>query len=134
VGSVQLKKLDRSNEIRRKNASVLTRGIKKISGLTPPYMEDNVKHVFYQYVIRVEENYSMNRDKLAELLREKGVGVAVHYPTPVYEQPLYKKLGYGKAVCPTAEDASKRVLSLPVHPSVDEDDIAYMLNVLKDIS
>ena len=134
VGSVQLKKLDRSNEIRRKNASVLTRGIEKVSGLTPPYVKDYMKHVFYQYVIRVEESYPVDRDKLAEHLRERGVGVAVHYPTPVYGQPLYKDLGYGKAVCPMAEDASKRVLSLPVHPSVNEDDIAYILNVLKEVS
>ena len=134
VGSVQLKKLDRSNDIRRKNASVLTKGIKKISGLTPPYIEDNVKHVFYQYVIRVEDSYPMDRDKLAEHLREKGVGVAVHYPTPVYGQPLYKELGYGKMVCPVAEDASKRVLSLPVHPSVTEEDITYMLDNFEEVS
>ena len=134
VGSVQLKKLDKSNEIRRKNASVLTGGIGKVSGLTPPYVKDDMKHVFYQYVIRVKESYPVDRDELAEHLRERGVGVAVHYPTPVYGQPLYKELGYGKAVCSMAEDASKRVLSLPVHPSVNEDDIAYILNVLKEVS
>jgi len=134
VGSVQLKKLDRSNEIRKKNASGLTRGIEMISGLTPPYVRDNVKHVFYQYVIRVEESYLMDRDKLAERMRGNEVGTAVHYPTPVYRQPLYKELGYGKTVCPIAEDASKRVLSLPVHPKVNEDDIAYILNILKEIS
>jgi perosamine synthetase len=133
VGSVQLKKLDRSNEIRRKNASALTREIENISGLTPPYVEDNVKHVFYQYVIGVEEDYPMERDRLAEHLRKRGVGVAVHYPTPVYGQPLYKELGYGKAVCPKAEDASKRVLSLPIHPSVNEDDVMYIINVLKEV-
>jgi perosamine synthetase len=134
VGSVQLKKLDKSNERRRKNASVLTRGIEKIAGLTPPYVKDYIKHVFYQYVIKVEENYPMDRDKLAEHLREKGVGVAVHYPTPVYGQPLYKELGYGKMVCPVAEDASKRVLSLPVHPSVTEEDITYMLDNFEEVS
>jgi len=134
VGSVQLKKLDKSNERRRKNASALTRGIEKISGLTPPYVKDYMKHVFYQYVIRVEEKYLMARDKLVEYLRDKGVGVAVHYPTPIYRQPFYKESGYGKTVCPMAEDASKRVLSLPVHPSVNEDDIAYILNVLEEVS
>jgi perosamine synthetase len=134
IGLVQLKKLDKSNEKRRENADLLTQKIKKISGLTPPYVKDNVKHVFYQYVVRVEEEYPMIRDELAEHLRKKGIGIAVHYPTPIYAQPLYKDLGYGRTVCPIAEDASRRVLSLPVHPSVTKNDIIYILNVLKEIS
>ena len=131
VGSVQLKKLDELNERRRENASVITRGIEKISGLTPPYTKDYVRHVFCQYVIRVEEDYPMDRDKLVAYLRRRGVGVVVHYPTPIYRQPFYKELGYGEAVCPMAEDTCKRILSLPVHPSVTRKDIKCMLNVLK---
>ena len=134
VGSVQLRKLDEMNERRRKNAGALTSGIEKISGLTPPHVNDDVKHAFYQYVVRVEEDYPMERDKLAEYLWEKDVEVAVHYPTPVYGQPLYRELGYGKTVCPIAEDVCKRVLSLPVHPTVTEEDVKYMLDVLKEVS
>jgi perosamine synthetase len=133
VGSVQLRKLDKLNEKRRKNADLLTRGIEKISGLTAPYVKDNVRHVFHQYVVRVEDDYSMEREKFAERLRERGVGVSVHYPTPLYGQPLYRELGYGKTVCPMAEDASKRVLSLPVHPSVTRGDITYILDLLKEL-
>jgi len=133
VGSVQLRKLDKSNKKRRENADLLTRGIGKISGLTAPYVKDNVRHVFYQYVVRVEDGYSMGREKLAERLRERGVDVAVHYPTPLYEQSLYREIGYGKTVCPMAEDASKRVLSLPVHPSVTGEDITYTLDLLKEL-
>jgi len=134
VGSVQLRKLDKSNERRRENAEALTKEIKKIHGLKPPYVRDDVRHVFYQYVVRVEEDYPMQRDKLAERLRKKGVGVAVHYPTPVYGQTLYKELGYGKTLCPVAEDTCKRVLSLPVHPSVTKEDITYIVDVLKEVS
>jgi len=134
VGSVQLKKLNKLNEKRRKNASLLTRGIKKISGLTPPHVNDNVRHVFYQYAIRVEDDYPMERDKLAGYLKEKGIDVAVHYPTPVYRQPLYTELGYVENICPMAEDACKRVLSLPVHPTVMEEDITYIIDTLKEIS
>ena len=133
VGSVQLRKLDKLNERRRKNADLLTRGIEKISGLTAPYVKDNVRHVFHQYVVRVEDGYSMERNKLAEHLREREVDVAVHYPTPLYRQPLYRKLSYGKTVCPMTEDASKRVLSLPVHPSVTEEDTMYILDLLNEL-
>jgi len=76
----------------------------------------------------------MERNKLAQHLTERGIGVAVHYPTPIYKQPLYKELGYEKTIYPVAEEACRRILSLPVHPSVTRKDIKYMLNVLKGIS
>jgi len=134
VGLVQLRKLDGFIKRRRENAELLTRGIKKITGLTPPYVKNVVRHVFYQYAVRVEDDYPMNRDKLAEYLTKRGVGVAVHYPVPIYKQPFYEKLGYGRVVCPMAEDVCKRILSLPVHPSVSNKDIAYIVDVLEEMS
>jgi perosamine synthetase len=134
IGSVQLKKLDEFNEKRRENAQLLTQGIRKFHGLTVPYVEKDVKHIFHQYVVRVEDAYRLDRDELADLLTEKGVGVAVHYPIPLYRQQLYLKLGYGGIKCPNTEEACRRVLSLPVHPRVDRKDIDYVLDVLKDIS
>jgi len=134
VGLVQLKKLEGFIKRRRENAELLTRGIKKITGLTPPCVKNDVRHVFYQYTVRVEDDYPMNRDKLAECLTKRGVGVAVHYPVPIYKQPFYEKLGYGRVACPMVEDVCKRILSIPVHPSVDEDDIAYILSALKEVS
>ena len=131
VGLVQLKKLDKLNKKRRKNAGMLTNGIEKIRGLAPPYVEKHVKHVFYQYVVSVEENYPLERNELADHLEKMGIGVAVHYPIPIYRQPLYHELGYDKMSCPMAEESCKRVLSLPIHPSVTSEDIHYILDVLK---
>ena len=134
VGSAQLKKLDGFNEKRRENAKLLSNGIRKLHGLIVPYVENDVKPVFHQYVVRVENNYSINRDELADILTKKSIGVAVHYPIPIYRQSLYQKLGYEKTTCPNTEDACKKVLSLPVHPLVDREDIDYVLDVLKDVS
>jgi perosamine synthetase len=134
VGLVQLRKLDKYNEKRRENAKTLTEGIRRIRGLTSPYVADGVKHVFNQFVIRVEEDFPMNRDNLAEHLKKLGVCVAVHYPMPIYQQPLYVKLGYGRTKCLIAEDACRHVLSLPVHPAVAEEDITYILDTLRAVS
>jgi perosamine synthetase len=134
IGSVQLEKLDGFNEKRRENAKLLSNGIRKLHGLTVPYVMKNVKQVFHQYVVRVEDTYPRSRDALADHLTEKGVGVAVHYPIPINRQPLYLKLGYGGTMCPNTEEACRRVLSLPVHPLVDREDIEYMLAVLEEIS
>jgi perosamine synthetase len=131
IGSAQLKKLDEFNTKRRENAQLLTQGIRKFTGLTVPYVDNDVKPVFHQYVVRVEKNYPLGRDELADLLTEKGVGVAVHYPIPIYRQPLYQKLGYKDTKCPNTEDACRRVLSLPVHPLVDKNDVKYILDSLE---
>jgi perosamine synthetase len=50
--------------------------------------------------VRVEDNYPRGRDELADSLTEKGVGVAIHYPIPIYRQPLYVELGYQGTMCP----------------------------------
>lgn len=134
IGRIQLKKLDEWNAKRIENAKLLTEGIGKIKGLTPPYVDPRVKHVFHQYVIRVEDEFSLSRDELLEKLRENGIGTAIHYPIPIHWQPLYQKLGYPKDCCPNAIEASKKVLSLPVHPAVSREDIAYIIQTLKDLS
>ncbi|MBO8175307.1 MAG: DegT/DnrJ/EryC1/StrS family aminotransferase [Thermococcus sp.] len=134
IGRAQLKKLDEWNGKRIENAKLLTEGISKIEGLTPPYIDSRVKHVFHQYVIRVEDEFPLTRNELMENLREKGIGTAIHYPIPIHWQPLYQKLGYPKDCCPNAIEASRRVLSLPVHPAVSREDIAYIIQTLKELS
>jgi perosamine synthetase len=131
IGRVQLRKLEGFNRKRRENARILTDGVRKIKGLAPPHVAKGVKHVFYQYVIKVKNQFSLSRDRLAKHLQKEGVGVAVHYPTPIYKQPLYQGLGYEKTVCPNTEDACKHVLSLPVHPAVTKKELAYVIQALK---
>jgi perosamine synthetase len=133
IGLVQLAKLDKLNGIRMKNATLLTKHIQGVSGLTPPHVNREGKHVFCQYVIKVEKNYPMKRDALAEYLRKKGIETAVHYPKPISKQSLYMDLGYGKKIFPNAEEASERVLSLPVHPLVTKEDIESIADALKEI-
>ena len=134
IGLAQLKKLDRFNEKRRKNAILLTRGIRKLPDLIPPFVEKSVKHIFHQYVVKVEKKYPLDRNELADRLIEKDIDIAIHYPMPIYRQPLYRDLGYREKICPMTEEICKKVLSLPVHPLVGRRDIEYMLDTLRDIS
>jgi perosamine synthetase len=133
MGLVQLRKLDKFNEERIENARILSKGIKRFQGLKVPHIDKNVKHVFHQYVIRVEESFPISRNNLVDCLTKKSIGVAVHYPTPIYRQKLYRDLGYQENLCPNTEETCKKVLSLPVHPLVDKNDIMYILDTLKDI-
>jgi len=119
---------------RIENSRLLSNGIRGFTGLTVPYVDNDVKHVFHQYVVQVEDNYRLVRDELVDCLTKKGIGVAVHYPIPIYRQQLYLQLGYGGAKCPSTEKACRCVLSLPVHPMVDRESVGYILAVLNDIS
>ncbi|WP_202320050.1 DegT/DnrJ/EryC1/StrS family aminotransferase [Archaeoglobus neptunius] len=133
IGLAQLEKLDRLNEMRRRNAEFLNRNI-KVEGLVKPVEMKGMKHVYHQYVVRVEEEFPMKRDEFAEFLTSKGIGNAVHYPAPIYKQPLYIKLGFGDVRCPVAEEVSSRVLSLPVHPGVGEEQLRYIAETINSVS
>ena len=134
LGRIQLRRLDELNKIRARNAEKLTRGLQGVKGITLPYVDPRVKHVWHQYVIRVEQDFPLSRDELAEYLREKSIETAVHYPIPIHHQPLYKRLGYTQDECPNAIEASKRVLSLPVHPLLSDEDIEYIVNAIREVS
>ncbi len=127
IGLVQLNKLQKWNSARRENAAYLSTNLEKIPGVVVPKVRKGCEHIFHQYTIRIQ-----NRDTAAQKLREKGVGVGIHYPTPIHLQPFYKQLGYTDSL-PNAEAASREVLSLPVHPSLTRSDLDYIINTIKEL-
>jgi perosamine synthetase len=68
-----------------------------------------------------------------DLLKAKGIGSAVQYPIPIPRQPLYAPVA-DPDPCPVATRLSKTVLSLPVHPSLDTKDLAYICETLNRVS
>ena len=115
IGLVQLGRLEGFVEKRRANAACFTA---RLRGVVTPVESPGSRHVYHQYTIRVAEG----RDGLAEHLRERGVGTSVYYPLPVHKQVAYQKLGYGDQL-PVAERASQEVLSVPVHPALEPEDL-----------
>ncbi len=126
IGLVQLEKLGGFNAARQKNASILSAGLKGISGITPAITKPGCTHVFHQYTIRAER-----RDELADYLKEREIGTGIHYPIPIHKQPYYMELGY-KDSLPISEKAAKEVLSLPVHPALSRDDVQKVAREVKE--
>ncbi len=124
IGLEQLKKLDNFNSIRIKNANKLS-SLLKNSDITTPKVKKGYKHVFHQYTIKVK-----NRDSVIQKLLKSNIGHAIHYPIPIHQQQLYKKLGY-KESFPISERLSKEVLSLPIHPLVKDEDLEIISEALK---
>jgi perosamine synthetase len=127
VGLVQMDKLSEWNNIRRNNAAYLTEKLSKVKGVVTPKIRPEAEHVFHQYTIRIQD-----RDSAAQKLRDKGVGVGIHYPTPIHKQPLYLDLGYHDEL-PVAELASLEVLSLPIHPSLTREELDFIVEAVKSL-
>jgi perosamine synthetase len=115
LGLVQLEKLPAWTSKRIENASYFS---ERLSNVVTPQVREGYLHVYHQYTVRVEDD----RDGALERLAEAGIGARVYYPLPVHQQPFYQRLGYEDEL-PVAEKASQQVLSLPVHPSLTEEDL-----------
>ncbi len=114
---VKLKKLDRWNELRRRNAKVYSQLLDK-DQLNLPLEKDYAKHSYYLYVIRYKF-----RDKLQRFLKSKGIETLIHYPIPVYLQKAYKDLGYKRGDFPVAEKCASEIISLPIDSTLKEHQI-----------
>ena len=126
IGRVQLKYLDMLNKDRRKWAKLYRQMLPEKSLLNE--IDGSVYHLF---VIKAE-----NRDEVAKHLEKNGVQTGVHYPIPIHLQPAYKeRFGYKGGEFPAAEKFSKEILSLPMYPELEKEDVEYVcekvLEVLK---
>lgn len=129
IGLAQLKKVDKFDNIRIKNAKYLDEGLKDVKGITTPVVADGCKHVYHQYTIKVDGD----RDKWIEFLNDHGIGCGIYYPIPLYNQKLYKDLGYNQSL-PVTDKVVKEVISIPVHPSLSKEDLDTVIDVLKQAS
>jgi dTDP-4-amino-4,6-dideoxygalactose transaminase len=83
--------------------------------------------VYHQFVI-----YVGNRNSMVAQLAAREIETVVHYPKPVHLQPAYSSLGLPPGTFPSAERACDRVLSLPVHPRLTAEQVAWVANSVRE--
>lgn len=132
IGIEQLKKIERFNGGRRKNAEKYLSQLSGIEGLILPKIFQERKHVFHQFTIRITDDFGMSRDDVLAYLKEKDIVCGVYYPKPLHLHPHFMKLGYKKGDFPVAEKMSQQVISLPVHPSLLEGEIDSVITAIKE--
>lgn len=133
VGLVQLGKLDGFNARRAEIASLYTKGLKGIKGLTLPYIAPDVKHVFHVYCVLVEPDCRLNKEDLMwELYTSKRIKVWSHY-MPIHLTTVYRKLGHAEGECPVAEALYHKYVSVPIHPRMTDESIAYVVNSIREL-
>jgi perosamine synthetase len=131
IGLVQLKKLEKFNQRRRKNAGYYSANL-AVNGLITPCVAPGMEPVWHQYVIRLTKDFPMSRAEFMEYLKAKGIGSAIHYPIPMHRQPMYAPVAEPDP-CPVSTRLAASVLSLPVHPLLDQKEIAYICDTINRV-
>lgn len=121
--SVKLKYLDENNKRRNDVASGYDQALSEIPGLYTPGRDKSADHVFHQYVIRTKA-----RDQLKDYLAAHEIPSMIHYPLPLPLQKAYTK--YNRCNTPVAEELSKQILSLPIHPLLRTKQVDVIANVI----
>jgi dTDP-4-amino-4,6-dideoxygalactose transaminase len=133
IGRVQLARLPKAIQARRRNAKILTRELSGIPGLQVPEWVPGTDHAFSLFTICVDGRQAgMSRGELAEALKLRGIQSAVHYPLPLHRQPVFRGLGLDRDF-PVSTRLAKSVLSLPVHPGVNESALHYIARSVREI-
>jgi len=122
---VGLSHLAAGNRRRADIAAAYDRGLQG-SGLVLPTQRPGTTHVYHQYVVRHPD-----RDGLRARLHERGIGTHIHYPLPVHLQPAYRdRSTIGPGGLGNSEAAAREVLSLPMHPELDDEAIARVIQAV----
>ena len=126
IGLAQLPKLPGYNARRR---AIAARYDEELQGVITPHVAPGVTHVYHQYTIRANR-----RDEFVERLKERGVGSGIYYPIPVHRQKPFIELGYGDQRFPVSERLSGEVLSIPVHPSLTDDEVDAVIAAVNAVA
>ncbi len=116
IGSAQMDKLAELTDRRRANAAYYDAHLR---GVETPYVPDGYHHVYHQYTIKLPQG--VDRDAARAKLLEEGIGTEVYYPVPIYRQQPYLERGYNLSL-PVTEDVTARCISIPVHPSLTQEE------------
>jgi len=123
IGYWQLKKLDSTNEKRRRIAKLYNEEFKELPALILPEEFAGRKHVFHIYAMRHPK-----RDQILERLIEKGIGARVYYNYTLHQLRNVEHLE-----CSFSENVVKQIFAIPVHAALKEDDIAYIVDTVKKV-
>jgi perosamine synthetase len=130
LGLAQLGRLDGWLARRREIAARYTEAFAQMPEVDVPYVPPETNPAWHLYVTEVnQERLRVGRKEIFAALRAENIGVNVHY-IPVYWHPYYQALGYKRGLCPVAEDAYERLISLPMFPAMADKDVEDVITAV----
>ncbi|HPT91495.1 MAG TPA: UDP-4-amino-4,6-dideoxy-N-acetyl-beta-L-altrosamine transaminase [Acetivibrio sp.] len=133
LGISQLDKLERFLAVRRDYVRKYNEAFSAVEEIETPYQLENTNSAWHLYIIKLKlEKMNCGRRQVFEELNERGIGVNVHY-IPVYYHPYYRQLGYNKGLCPRAEELYESIITLPLFPRMEKEDVEYVISNVKEV-
>lgn len=117
---IKLRKLDHYNAKRRAVADYYDNFFAAYDGVKTPVRNAYSKHVFHQFTLTLE---GIDRDELNEYLAEKGIPSMIYYPVPAHRQKMFDAFGSDETDLPTTDWLTERVISLPIHTELENDQL-----------
>ena len=127
LGCSQMKKLDRFLALRKEIVARYNEAFADCENIIIPYQLPETESGWHLYIVQVK---NCDRRKVFEALREHGIAVNVHY-IPVYLHPYYQEHGYKDVHCRNAEEVYSHIISLPLYPTLTEEQQQYVIETLK---
>ena len=113
---------------RRDIAQQYDDAFKKLSShIQVPHRRKEVEHAFHLYLLRVEQ-----RNDLLEFLIGQGIEAKIHYPIPLHLQEAALELGYKRGDFPQCEADCEKIITLPVHQYLNEDEITFVIKQVQE--
>ena len=123
---VKLRQLTAWNEARKRHAESYRRLLTGVGDIIFQDHAPGSSHVYHLFVIETDQ-----RDELRKHLHDSGIQTGVHYPVPIHLQPAYQDLGHKPGDFPNAERLAGRMLSLPMFPELQSEQIAWVADQIR---
>ncbi len=124
IGLVQMKKIDKIIELRRRIAKMYDEYLSKIDHVKTPVELPHCRHVYMTYYIRVRPDI---RDRLIKFLEDHGVETRIYFP-PLHIQPIFKK--YVDYSLERSEQAYREIINIPIYPHMKDEEVMYVCEVI----
>jgi dTDP-4-amino-4,6-dideoxygalactose transaminase len=122
---IKLKHLDEYIDARRKAAGFYDAAFAGNDKITVPFRAPNNRHVFHQYTLTLN---GTDRDDLHRFLADAGVPSMIYYPVPAHRQKMFDAFGGSDYKLETTDWLTERVISLPIHTELDEEQQQFIVN------
>ena len=133
LGLSQMDKINSFLEKRRYIAAKYLKLLRDIDEIELPFEEKYSNSGWHIFVIKLNlEKLLCSRKEIFEALQKENIGVNVHY-IPVYYHPYYRQLGYNKGICPKTESFYDRIVTLPIFPSMTDEDIMDVVTAVNKV-
>ena len=129
VLKIKLPHLDEYIDARRKVADYYDSHFKNIDGIRTPFRGEKSKHVFHQYTLILE---GVDRDGLNKYLADKDIPSMIYYPIAAHNQKMFASFGSAKTYLPVTDWLTERVLSLPIHTEMKEEQLKYICSAIAE--